>query len=30
MDMNVDKLGARYPEGTFDVYKSENRVEGDV
>ena len=30
MDMNVDKLGARYPEGAFDVYKSENRVEGDV
>ncbi len=30
LDMNVEKLSARYPEGTFDVYKSENRVDGDV
>ena len=28
--MNVEKLSARYPEGTFDVYYSENRKEGDV
>jgi NTP pyrophosphatase (non-canonical NTP hydrolase) len=27
---NVMKLTARYPEGTFDVYRSENRVEGDI
>jgi len=30
MEMNVDKLKARYPGGEFDVHKSENRVEGDV
>ena len=30
LDMNVDKLSARYPEGSFDVYKSENRKEGDL
>ena len=30
LDMNVDKLSARYPEGSFDVYQSENRVEGDL
>ena len=30
LDMNVEKLSARYPEGSFDVYQSENRVEGDV
>jgi NTP pyrophosphatase (non-canonical NTP hydrolase) len=30
LDMNVEKLSARYPEGAFEVYKSENRVEGDV
>jgi len=28
--MNYEKLSARYPEGTFDVYRSENRVVGDV
>jgi len=27
---NVMKLTARYPEGAFDVYRSENRVEGDI
>ena len=30
LDMNVEKLSARYPEGTFDVHYSENRKEGDV
>ena len=30
IEMNVDKLKARYPGGEFDVHKSENRVEGDV
>ena len=30
LDMNVEKLSARYPEGSFDVYQSENRAEGDV
>ena len=30
LDMNVEKLSSRYSEGTFDVYQSENRVEGDV
>jgi hypothetical protein len=24
------KLTARYPEGAFDVYRSENRAEGDI
>lgn len=28
--MNVEKLSARYPSGTFDAYFSENRKEGDV
>jgi NTP pyrophosphatase (non-canonical NTP hydrolase) len=28
--MNYEKLSARYPEGTFDVYRSENRKDGDV
>tara|TARA_A200000159_G_scaffold26200_1_gene23134 strand:- start:231 stop:632 length:402 start_codon:yes stop_codon:yes gene_type:complete len=28
--MNVEKLSARYPAGTFDVHFSENRKEGDV
>jgi len=28
--MNYEKLSARYPEGTFDVYRSENRKEGDL
>jgi NTP pyrophosphatase (non-canonical NTP hydrolase) len=27
---NVMKLTARYPEGSFDIYHSENRVEGDI
>jgi len=27
---NVKKLEKRYPEGAFDVYFSENRVEGDL
>ena len=30
MQMNVDKLSARYPSGTFDVHYSENRKEGDL
>ena len=30
LEMNVEKLSARYPEGTFDVYHSENRKEGDL
>ena len=30
MEMNYQKLSARYPDGTFDVYKSENRKEGDI
>ena len=30
MEMNVDKLKARYPGGEFDVHYSENRKEGDV
>jgi NTP pyrophosphatase (non-canonical NTP hydrolase) len=30
MQMNFEKLSARYPEGTFDVERSENRKEGDV
>lgn len=30
LKMNYEKLSARYPEGTFDVYRSENRKEGDV
>ena len=30
MEMNYEKLSARYPEGTFDVYRSENRAEGDL
>ena len=30
MEMNVDKLMARYPGGEFDVHKSENRAEGDL
>lgn len=27
---NVDKLEARYPGGKFDVFKSENRADGDL
>jgi hypothetical protein len=30
IEMNVDKLKARYPGGEFDVLKSENREEGDL
>ena len=27
---NVNKLKARYPDGEFDVFYSENRKEGDL
>lgn len=30
IEMNVDKLKARYPGGEFDVHFSENRKQGDV
>ena len=30
LEMNYEKLSARYPDGSFDVYRSENRVEGDL
>ena len=30
MEMNVEKLVARYPGGDFDVHYSENRKVGDV
>ena len=30
LQMNYEKLSARYPEGAFDVYRSENRKEGDL
>ena len=30
IEMNVDKLKARYPGGEFNVNQSENRVEGDL
>ena len=30
IEMNVEKLKARYPGGEFDVHKSENRKQGDV
>ena len=30
LQMNYDKLSARYPEGTFDIFRSENRKEGDL
>ena len=30
MEMNVEKLVARYPGGSFDVHYSENRKEGDL
>ena len=30
LEMNVEKLAARYPDGTFDVYYSENRKDGDL
>jgi len=28
--LNVEKLQARYPGGTFDAFYSENRKEGDI
>ena len=30
IEMNVDKLKSRYPDGEFDVHYSENRQEGDL
>jgi NTP pyrophosphatase (non-canonical NTP hydrolase) len=30
LEMNYQKLSARYPEGVFDVYNSENRLDGDI
>ena len=30
IEMNVEKLKARYPGAEFDVHKSENRKEGDL
>ena len=30
IEMNVEKLKARYPGGEFDIHKSENRAEGDL
>ena len=30
VEMNVDKLEARYPGGSFDVHRSEVRSEGDI
>ena len=30
IEMNVDKLKARYPGGEFNVHHSENRKEGDL
>ena len=30
IEMNVDKLKSRYPDGEFDVHYSENREEGDL
>ncbi|AFD02782.1 pyrophosphatase [Synechococcus phage S-MbCM6] len=30
VEMNVEKLKARYPGGEFDVHYSENRKEGDL
>ena len=30
IEMNVEKLSSRYPDGAFDIYFSENRKEGDV
>ena len=30
LEMNVDKLKARYPGGEFDVHRSENRKEGEL
>jgi NTP pyrophosphatase (non-canonical NTP hydrolase) len=30
LQMNYEKLSARYPEGTFDIFRSENRQSGDL
>ena len=30
IEMNVEKLEKRYPGGSFDVHKSENRKKGDL
>jgi NTP pyrophosphatase (non-canonical NTP hydrolase) len=30
LEINYQKLSARYPEGAFDIYRSENRKDGDV
>jgi len=30
MKINYEKLSARYPEGTFSVYHSENRADNDL
>jgi hypothetical protein len=30
IQMNIDKLKARYPGGDFDAHYSENRQDGDV
>lgn len=30
LQMNFEKLSARYPEGSFNIERSENRVEGDL
>ena len=30
LQMNYEKLSARYPDGTFEVHYSENRKEGDL
>ena len=30
IQMNFDKLSARYPEGAFSIERSENRKEGDL
>ena len=30
VEMNVEKLASRYPDGAFDVHFSENRKAGDV
>ena len=30
LDMNIEKLSARYTDGAFNEYYSENRKEGDV
>tara|TARA_E500000318_G_scaffold105499_1_gene112467 strand:- start:690 stop:1118 length:429 start_codon:yes stop_codon:yes gene_type:complete len=30
LKMNYEKLSDRFPEGYFDVYRSENRAKGDV